>query len=151
MILLAGVDALIRDEIRARRRDEHMRRCALRHYLQRHTSVVWITSKGVRPSAIFKVAVSPDGQWIITDDARVRSAATGVKVGGLVGHDSSIVAIAVTADSQFAVTGSLDMTARVWSLPRGVCKHVLRGHTAAVMAVASTPAFIITGSWDKTV
>ena len=52
---------------------------------------------------------------------------------------------------QGLVTGSQDMTAIVWDCT-GVQQRVLRGHTAAIWALAVLPSGqISTGSSDKTV
>ena len=42
----------------------------------------------------------------------------------------------MSADGTRAVTGSSDLTARLWDLATGRCEHVLTGHTDQVQPVA---------------
>jgi WD40 repeat protein len=52
------------------------------------------------------------------------------------GHDGAARTLAVTADGRRAVSGSDDLTVRVWDLERGTQLHCLRGHTDWIRAVA---------------
>lgn len=53
--------------------------------------------------------------------------------------------------SSVVVTGSRDRTIRIWDLPTGRCKHVLRGHEGWVHAVAADENRIVSGSGDATI
>ena len=80
----------------------------------------------------------------------------GNQVAALVGHESLCKSVAVSGDGGRAVTGSMDATARVWTLTlrgRAVeCKHVLRGHADGVecVALSSDGGVVATASLDRT-
>ena len=70
----------------------------------------------------------------------------------LEGHADSVTSVAVTPDGRFAVSGSRDRTARLWTLTTGTCLRVLKGHRGSVSCVAVSPDrnFAVSGSWDRT-
>jgi len=72
----------------------------------------------------------------------------------LAGHTNEVVAVAVTMDSRFALSASVDTTIKVWDLERGVELLTLRGHTGPVRAVAvmhkSKRIISAGGSWYNT-
>lgn len=49
------------------------------------------------------------------------------------------------------VSGSRDMTLRVWNIDTGACLHVLMGHTAAVRCVQYDGRLVVSGAYDFTV
>jgi WD40 repeat protein len=55
------------------------------------------------------------------------------------GHESSISALAVTADGQTLVTGSFDNDIRIWDLTTGKERKKLRGHPGGIHALALSP------------
>lgn len=55
------------------------------------------------------------------------------------GHGGPVRAVAVSADGRFAMTGSFDQSAILWSLSGGTADAVLRFHQGAVNAVAAIP------------
>jgi hypothetical protein len=69
------------------------------------------------------------------------------------GHESAVTSIAVTADGEYAVSGSEDENLIVWDLRTLVAVRRLSGHTGAVEQVALTPdgRFVLSASWDSTV
>jgi WD40 repeat protein len=69
------------------------------------------------------------------------------------GHSSLVFSVAVTGDGRIAVSGSDDMTVRVWDLAEGRCSAVLEGHTSWVrsVAVAADGRTAVSGSSDRTV
>jgi len=52
------------------------------------------------------------------------------------GHGGPVRALAISADGKHALSGSFDTSAIRWSLERNVAEQVMRGHDAAVNAVA---------------
>src|SRR4051812_29118674 len=52
------------------------------------------------------------------------------------GHGGPVRAVAVSRDGKFAVSGSFDTSAILWSLERSAAAEVLRFHDGAVNAVA---------------
>ena len=57
----------------------------------------------------------------------------------LVGHQSAVTSLALSADNQYLVSGSEDCTARIWDVETLECEHVLSEHFEAVHAVAISP------------
>jgi cytochrome c len=55
------------------------------------------------------------------------------------GHGGPVRALAVSADGRFAMSGSFDQSAILWSLEEGAARAVLRFHEGAVNAVAALP------------
>jgi WD40 repeat protein len=54
----------------------------------------------------------------------------------LAGHTGGILSVAISANGERAVSGSMDNTVRVWDLKSSQLLHVLEGHTRPVQAVA---------------
>ncbi|KAK3301807.1 WD40-repeat-containing domain protein [Chaetomium strumarium] len=109
------------------------------------------------PSLVEAVAVSPDGQLIVSgsrdNTVCVWDATIGVTRRVLEGHKHEVRAVAVSPDSRLTISGSWDKTVRVWDATTGAMRRVLNGHSDAVSAVAvSTDGqFIVSGSHDATV
>ena len=103
---------------------------------------------------IWQIALSPDGQRIVTasDDhtARVWSAANGQLLVNLEGHTASVGDAEFSPDGQRIVTASDDGTARVWNAVNGQLLVKLKGHTGWVVHAAFSPngQRIVTASWD---
>ena len=71
----------------------------------------------------------------------------------LTGHSAPITAATFSCDGQFALTGSMDNTARLWDLTKSpITSQELTGHTSFVTSVAFSPnrRFALTGSEDHT-
>ncbi len=71
------------------------------------------------------------------------------------GHEDAVIAVAISPDNRWLVTGSLDNTARLWDLSAkdpAANPIVLRGHEEGVSAVAISPdnRWLVTGSGDNT-
>jgi WD40 repeat protein/serine/threonine protein kinase len=78
-------------------------------------------------------------------------------IGGrrLAGHEGSIAHVAISSDHRWVVTGSSDMTARIWDLMAenpGMGSRVLKGHEGPIECVAISPNrhWVVTGSRDMT-
>ncbi|KAJ3007725.1 UNVERIFIED_CONTAM: hypothetical protein HDU68_003381, partial [Siphonaria sp. JEL0065] len=71
----------------------------------------------------------------------------------LTGHTYPLTSVAHYDDGKFIVSGSYDMTVKIWDTETGECLHTLVGHTLAVtsVAVSSDGRFVVSGSYDKTV
>ncbi|HEX2066138.1 MAG TPA: hypothetical protein VHI93_04925, partial [Candidatus Thermoplasmatota archaeon] len=57
----------------------------------------------------------------------------------LKGHASHVYGVAFSPDGKRIVSGSGDMTVRVWDAITGGEAHTLRGHTGSVQSVAFSP------------
>ncbi|RYD25626.1 MAG: hypothetical protein EOP86_27050, partial [Verrucomicrobiaceae bacterium] len=85
----------------------------------------------------------------------LRDALSGVGGRGLIGHEESITAVAISADGHWALTGGGDNTARLWDLSAGdpsAKPLVLPGHDGGIDAVAfsADSRWALTGSLDNT-
>ena len=71
----------------------------------------------------------------------------------LEGHESSINSVAYTPDGSHVVTGSSDMTVRLWETAGGKEVRVLSGHTGQVTSVAVDPLgrMVFSGAADNAI
>lgn len=70
----------------------------------------------------------------------------------VVSHSEEITCFAITADSLFVITGSRDMSLKVWQATGGKLAQVLVGHTDAVTCAAvsvTNKSQVISGSKDS--
>jgi WD40 repeat protein len=69
------------------------------------------------------------------------------------GHTSNVTSVAVTPDGTKIVSGSWDITIKVWNLNSGALIQTLTGHSDYLNSVAITPdgTKIMSGSSDKTI
>ncbi|XP_028158797.1 NACHT domain- and WD repeat-containing protein 1 [Ostrinia furnacalis] len=122
---------------------------------------VWLVDSGIvlhstqGPSASLDVTLNMKFAVLSDGDNSVR-------IWGLAGGDSSeerravshaerITCFALTADSQHVVTGSMDMSLKVWKLDGGKLSQVLVGHSDIVTCVAvsiTNKTQVVSGSWD---
>ncbi len=70
----------------------------------------------------------------------------------LTGHTQAVKAVAITPDSQFAISASADRTLKVWNIDTGVSVRTLQGHTDEVNGVAVTfdGRYAVSASSDHT-
>ncbi|WP_460201625.1 WD40 repeat domain-containing protein [Scytonema sp. NUACC21] len=75
-----------------------------------------------------------------------------VNVHTLVGHEDSVVAVAITPDGKYAVSASDDKTLKLWDLHSGSCVRTFAGHESSVASVAIIPdtGHAVSVSNDKT-
>src|SRR6185369_4298160 len=57
----------------------------------------------------------------------------------LTGHQDWVKSVAVSPDGTWTVSGSNDLTAKIWELETGACLTTLHEHTHKVYSVAITP------------
>ncbi|MBT3295204.1 MAG: protein kinase [Verrucomicrobia bacterium] len=109
---------------------------------------VWDADSGKRPITIrvdkqvSRIAeFSPDGRLLLMagDGVRIWDAVSGDDVGHFDKHTDHVTTLAFSRDGQYVITGSRDMTARLWSLPGCEEKLTLKGAGSAVSAVAFSP------------
>jgi WD40 repeat protein len=99
-----------------------------------------------------RLLIHPDGQTMATvgspteggtpaqtNTIRLWNWVTGEAVAALTGHDAPILAIALSADGNYLVSGSADHTVKVWHWATGQA-ITLRGHVSPVTAVAISAA-----------
>jgi hypothetical protein len=107
-------------------------------------------------SAITSVAISPDGQQVLTggsdETARLWEAASGKELRRFLGHTGWVKSVAFSPDGQQVLTGSWDKTARLWEAASGKELRRFLGHTHFVVSVAFSPdgQQVLTGSKDAT-
>ncbi len=73
-------------------------------------------------------------------DAGIFDARTGKLIVSLEGHSRPVTAVCFTADGSAIVTGSADLSLRVWDAATGERSRTLENHTDAVLGVAARPA-----------
>jgi WD40 repeat protein len=131
------------------------------------------TEQGHR-SSVRSVIIAPKGDWIVSasDDGTLKRWDTkkgkclNTYDGKLKGLDNitskylysnnrhllPIRAVAISPDSSWFVSGSVDTTLKRWDTKTGECLHTYEGHTQWVYAVAISPdsSWFISGSVDTT-
>lgn len=65
-----------------------------------------------------------------------------------VSHSEEITCFALTNDSQHVITGSKDMSLKVWQLAGGKLAQVLVGHTDHLSCIAANKDLVVSGSRD---
>jgi WD40 repeat protein len=100
----------------------------------------------------YRVAVSPDGNWIAVGMANGNLnlwTAAGQGPTALVGHTDSVGALAFAPNSQTLVSASLDHTTKLWSVKSGALLTSFTDSTDAMNTVAVAPQgryFVTAGS-----
>ncbi|QRW00934.1 hypothetical protein RhiJN_28952 [Ceratobasidium sp. AG-Ba] len=96
-------------------------------------------------SAVRAVAISPDGEWIVSgcEDGKVYiwNLATGEAVcAALEGHSRCVTCITFSPDGRQIVSGSEDCTLRIWDAQNGeMVLGPLNGHLSPITCVAYSP------------
>ncbi|PCH44484.1 hypothetical protein WOLCODRAFT_165186 [Wolfiporia cocos MD-104 SS10] len=108
-------------------------------------------------SVVGSVTFSPNGRWIASasDDRMVRmfDAVSGTTLNTMRGHTSEVMSVAVSPDSQFAVSGSRTGEINMWSTASGALTKLLwlpqyAGRIELVECIAYSPdgRTVVTGS-----
>jgi WD40 repeat protein/serine/threonine protein kinase len=68
------------------------------------------------------------------------------------GHTKGVISACLSADGQFALSGSKDNTIKLWDVTTGKCVRTFTGHAEAVSSVclSADGRFAFSASWDKT-
>jgi WD40 repeat protein len=115
-------------------------------------------------SAIYSCRISPDGRYLITGSKKK----PGTDEIGLVwiwdyqnkkllrtleGHQGSVTALTITADSRYALSGGQGGLVNLWDLETGFLLKSMLGHKSPVVSITIAPDgnHVITGSKDGTV
>jgi WD40 repeat protein len=71
--------------------------------------------------AVLSVAISPDGQTIVSGSGdrtiKIWRLATGELLHTLTGHSDVVYAVAISRDGKTIISGSGDQTIKVWRMP----------------------------------
>ncbi len=98
-------------------------------------------------SEVYSLAFSNNGQWLVSghgdithiDDAvKVWRLSDGNLLHNLLGHSHWVYSVALTADAETIISGSLDGTVQWWQLATGTKLPQLLDHKAAVNAISLT-------------
>jgi hypothetical protein len=98
-------------------------------------------------SEVYSLAFSNNGQWLVSghgdithiDDAvKVWRLSDGNLLHNLLGHSHWVYSVALTADDETIISGSLDGTVQWWQLTTGTKLPQLLDHKAAVNAISLT-------------
>jgi WD40 repeat protein len=113
-------------------------------------------------SEVHAIALSQNGQWLVSGHGDVTHIDNTVKVWrmsdgklihNLLGHSDSIYGVALTADAETIISGSLDGTLQWWQLTTGLMLPQLLEHPSPINAIALTAddRKLITGGSDALV
>ncbi len=96
-------------------------------------------------SEVYTLALSNDGQWLVSghgdithidDTVKVWRLSDGNLVHNLSGHSHWVYSLLITADGETIISGSLDGTIQWWQLQTGAKLTQLLDHKSAVNAIA---------------
>ena len=131
---------------------------------------IWDLDLGVlketldHPAAIYSCKISPDGRYLITGSKKK----PGTDDPGVIWiwdyqnkkllhtcecHKGSVTALAITADSRYALSGGQDGSIKLWDLETGSLLKTMQGHKSTIVSITVAPDgnHLITGSKDETV
>ena len=123
---------------------------------------------------VSSVSFSPDGQTLASGSAdstiRLWHVNTGVLIKKITGHkigilekvlgkiglleipyETYVLCVAFSPDGKTLVSGSWDITIRLWDVNTGESKQTLKGHEGAIDSIAFSPdgSVLVSGAWDK--
>ena len=107
-------------------------------------------------NAIRSVAVTPNGQTVVTGDdkgkIKVWNGLTG-KLEKTLAAENEIKAVVISADGDTIVSGGEDSTVKVWNRRTGKLERSLKGHEEEVnsLALSTDGNTIVSGSSDRTI
>jgi len=103
------------------------------------------------------IAISPDGQFLATGDAkgevRLWQLSDGRNLQTFQGHTDWVWSVAFAPDGRTLASSSSDRTIKLWNLETGQCRQTLVGHRYQVWSVAFHPTqpLLASGSEDCTI
>ena len=112
-----------------------------------------------RSSSVLSVAISPDGQTLVSGAAdetiKVWNLHSGALLHTITGHSSLVTSVTISPNGQMLVSGSWDNTIKVWNLHSGALLRTITGHSRtflmSVNSVAISPdgQTLVSGGHDK--
>src|SRR5258708_1994864 len=104
------------------------------------------------PDDVRSVAMSPDGQTLVSGGSdttiKVWNVQTGQLLHTLSEHTGVVLSVAISPDGQALVSGSNDKTIKIWNVRTGQLLRTLSGHLKEVHSVAISPSGLV-ASGDK--
>jgi len=114
------------------------------------------TVVGVRQSAGYSIAFSPDGKMVglgcLDKTIKLWETQSGKLIRTLNGHGNDVISIAYSFDGKYIVSGSYDQTIKLWNSQNGEEIRTFTGHKRPVNSVIFSPdgRYIVSASSDKT-
>jgi WD40 repeat protein len=114
-------------------------RC-LRTFQGDTNSITWLSMDG-------RYALSSDDQTL-----KLWEVSTGDCLRTFKGHTSPVLAVCLSTDGRYALSGSADDTVKLWEVATGRCLRTFEGHTSCVNWVCLSPdgRHALSGSLDDT-
>ena len=109
------------------------------------------------------VAFSPDGKYVAAGagtwkdpdlpyESKIWDLATGKELANLEGHQGVVFRVHFSPDGKTLATSSKDKTIRIWEVPSGKLRGILKGHLAPAKGMVFLPdGTLVSASWDKTI
>lgn len=109
-------------------------------------------------SGLYSVAISPDGETVITGGQEqgigIWEGSTGRRIRTFdKGHSEAVMSVAISPDGRKVVSSSRDQTIKIWDFLRGKLLSTLQGHSSIIPGVMMSPdgENIISFSADQTI
>ena len=128
--------------------------CAIQTAWDKRIEFQCLQTFGDDPGIVLSVAISPDGETIVSgsedNSLKIWNLETGELVRTIEGHSDWVWSVAISPDGETIVSGSYDKSLKIWNLKTGELVRTLEGHSDWIWSVAISPdgETIVSGSAD---
>ncbi len=102
---------------------------------------------------IYSMQMSLDMKYILVagdyENFQLLTTKTGV-VREFKGHTKKVFSVCFSPDGEYALSGSVDNTARLWDVKTAKCLRIFEGHIDSIRSVCFSPdmKYVLSGSWN---
>ena len=102
---------------------------------------------------IYSMQMSLDMKYILVagdyENFQLLTTKTGV-VREFKGHTKKVFSVCFSPDGEYALSGSVDNTARLWDIKTAKCLRIFEGHIDSIRSVCFSPdmKYVLSGSWN---